>query len=179
LGLTKTTYVMGGLLLVTPAFQFMARKYEAAIYWLAVVLLSIVGTLITDNLTDNFGISPVTTTVIFATRLAATFGAWYATEKTLSIHATRICAPPLCRGMGKHDAIRSAYLAGAVALVPHPRATCRGARRGQLFFKLATGFGSKAAYRGDKLTHRVWDQIRCSAAPSCARHRQTDAPPGA
>src|SRR4249919_2323986 len=45
LGLTKTTYVMGGLLLITLAFQFMARKYGAAIYWLAVVLLSIVGTL--------------------------------------------------------------------------------------------------------------------------------------
>ncbi|MDX1253465.1 MAG: hypothetical protein IDH49_14690 [Gammaproteobacteria bacterium] len=32
------------------------------------------------------------------------------------------------------------------------------ARRG-LFFKPATGFGGKAAYRGDKLTRRVWDEI--------------------
>jgi len=87
LGLTKTTYVIGGLLLIALAFQFMARKYGAAIYWLAVVLLSIVGTLITDNLTDNFGVSLVTTTVIFAIALAVTFAAWYAKEKTLSIHA--------------------------------------------------------------------------------------------
>ena len=87
LGLTKTTYVMGGLLAVVLLFQFMFRKYVAGIYWLAVVLLSIVGTLITDNLTDNFGVSLVTTTIIFSVALAATFGTWYASEKTLSIHS--------------------------------------------------------------------------------------------
>lgn len=31
--------------------------------------------------------------------------------------------------------------------------------RKQLFFKPATGYGSKAAYRGDKITKRVWDEI--------------------
>ena len=56
------------------------------IYWLAVVLISIVGTLITDNLTDNFGVSLVTTTIVFSVALAATFAAWYASERTLSIH---------------------------------------------------------------------------------------------
>lgn len=33
------------------------------------------------------------------------------------------------------------------------------ARRRELFFKPATGFGSRAAYRGDKLTRRVWGEI--------------------
>lgn len=33
------------------------------------------------------------------------------------------------------------------------------ARRRELFFKPAGGHGSKAAYRGDKLTHKVWAQI--------------------
>ncbi len=33
------------------------------------------------------------------------------------------------------------------------------AARRQLFFKPAAGFGSKAAYRGDKLTRRVWDEM--------------------
>ena len=56
------------------------------VYWLAVVLISVVGTLITDNLTDNFGVSLVTTTIVFAIALAATFAAWYASERTLSIH---------------------------------------------------------------------------------------------
>ena len=86
LGLTNTTWLMGGLLVVALLFQFMFRKYVPSIYWLAVVLLSIVGTLITDNLTDNFGVSLVTTTVVFSVMLAATFAAWYAVEKTLSVH---------------------------------------------------------------------------------------------
>lgn len=105
-----------------------------------------------------------------------------------------------------HQNIRTAYLAGAVTLTPHPRAhalyadkrnlavlgspeflrtsgasqvaidalvagvprtqlltsenrEAMWAHRGQLFFKPAAGFGSKASYRGDKLTRRVWDQI--------------------
>ncbi len=33
------------------------------------------------------------------------------------------------------------------------------ARRRELFFKPAAGYGSKAAYRGDKLTRRVWSEI--------------------
>jgi len=86
LGLTKTTYIMGSLLIVTLFFQFKARKYVPGIYWLAVVLLSVVGTLITDNLTDNFGVSLITTTVVFSVMLAATFTAWYTAEKTLSVH---------------------------------------------------------------------------------------------
>lgn len=86
LGLTVTTYIMGALLLVALFFQFKARHYKAGLYWLVVVLLSIVGTLITDNLVDNFGISLVTTTVAFSLALAATFGLWYWKEKTLSVH---------------------------------------------------------------------------------------------
>ena len=86
LGLSGTTYVMGALLLITLAFQFRARRYIPGIYWTAVVLLSIVGTLITDNLTDHFNVPLETTTAIFAVILAITFAAWYVSEKTLSIH---------------------------------------------------------------------------------------------
>jgi uncharacterized membrane-anchored protein len=86
LGLTKTTYVMSALLLVTLAFQFRSRRYIPAVYWLAVVLLSIVGTLITDNLVDNYGVALETTTIAFSIALALTFAAWYASERTLSIH---------------------------------------------------------------------------------------------
>ena len=86
LGLTGTTYVMGALLLITLVFQFRSRKYVPGTYWLAVVLLSVVGRLITDNLTDNFGVSLVTTTIVFSITLAVVFAGWYASEKTLSIH---------------------------------------------------------------------------------------------
>ncbi len=87
LGLTGTSLIMGILLVVVLIFQFRARKYIPAIYWLAVVLISVFGTLVTDNLIDNFGISLVTTTTIFAIALVLTFIAWYASEKTLSIHS--------------------------------------------------------------------------------------------
>lgn len=87
LGLTNTTYVIGALLLVVLCFQFGARKYLPSVYWLTVVLLSVVGTLITDNLTDNFGVSLETTSILFAIALVLTFLAWYASEKTLSIHS--------------------------------------------------------------------------------------------
>ncbi len=87
LGLTGTTLVMGILLIVALFFQFKSKKYVPGIYWLAVVLISVVGTLITDNLTDNLGVSLVATTVVFAVILAIVFAVWYASEKTLSIHS--------------------------------------------------------------------------------------------
>jgi uncharacterized membrane-anchored protein len=87
LGLTNTTFVMGGILLITLYFQFRSRKYIPGLYWLAVVLISVLGTLITDNLVDNFGVALETTTIIFTLALLATFAVWYASEKTLSIHS--------------------------------------------------------------------------------------------
>ena len=87
LGLTRTSYVMGALLLIALGVQLRARKYVPSIYWISVVLISIVGTLITDNLVDNFGISLKLTTVLFSLALLTTFAAWYASERTLSIHS--------------------------------------------------------------------------------------------
>src|SRR2546427_13154925 len=69
-GLTTTTWVMSALLAVVLVFQFRLRKYVPGVYWLAVVLLSIVGTLITDNLTDKYHVALATTTTIFAVALA-------------------------------------------------------------------------------------------------------------
>jgi len=86
IGLTDTSLIMAALLLIGLVFQFRASRYIATLYWLCVVLISVVGTLITDNLTDNFGVSLVTTTIIFSIALAITFSAWYASERTLSIH---------------------------------------------------------------------------------------------
>ena len=86
LGLTKTTLIMAALLLAALVAQFRARRYVPGIYWLAVVLISVVGTLITDNLTDNFGVSLWTTTIIFTVAMCLSFGAWFAVEKSLSVH---------------------------------------------------------------------------------------------
>ncbi len=86
LGLTGTTYVMTALLVVSLLFQFRTRKYVPGIYWLAVVLISVVGTLITDNLVDSYAVALETTTIAFGIALAVTFSVWYASERTLSIH---------------------------------------------------------------------------------------------
>ncbi len=86
-GLHNTTIVMGILLAITLFFQFRARKYIPTIYWLAIVLISVFGTLVTDNLTDGLGISLLTSTIVFAILLAGTFIVWYRKEKTLSIHS--------------------------------------------------------------------------------------------
>jgi uncharacterized membrane-anchored protein len=86
LGLTNTSYLMSAVLIVVLAFQFRAPKYVPGVYWLAVVLISIVGTLISDNLVDNLGVPLETTTIAFAIALAATFAVWFAFERTLSIH---------------------------------------------------------------------------------------------
>lgn len=86
LGLPMTSLIMTGFLLVAMALQFAQKKYVPWIYWLAVVLISVVGTLITDNLVDNLGVSLETSTMVFAAALMATFAIWYAIEMTLSIH---------------------------------------------------------------------------------------------
>jgi uncharacterized membrane-anchored protein len=52
-----------------------------------VVLISVAGTLITDNLTDGLGVPLALTTVVFAVALAITFAVWYGSERTLSIHS--------------------------------------------------------------------------------------------
>jgi uncharacterized membrane-anchored protein len=89
LGLTNTTYIMGVLLAAVLVAQFRSSKYTPGIYWLAVVLISIVGTLVTDNLVENFGVSLVASTILFAVGLAATFLVWFRSEHTLSIHSIR------------------------------------------------------------------------------------------
>ena len=87
MGLSITTFIMSSILIITLFFQFKSRRYVPGIYWLAVVLISIVGTLITDNLVDNFGVPLETTTIIFTIALLVTFVVWYANESTLSIHS--------------------------------------------------------------------------------------------
>lgn len=85
-GLTATSLFMSAILIVALVLQFWQKRYVPWAYWLAVVLISVVGTLITDNLVDNFEVRLETTTIAFSIALAATFAVWYASERTLSIH---------------------------------------------------------------------------------------------
>ncbi len=86
LGLTVTSFIMGGLLLIALIVQFKSKRYTPAIYWTVVVVISVVGTLISDNLVDNFGISLTTTSIIFGSALIVVFVVWYLSERTLSVH---------------------------------------------------------------------------------------------
>lgn len=86
LGLSATMGIMIALLLGALAFQFTSNHYTPWRYWLVVVLVSVVGTQITDFLTDNLGVSLYVSTAGFAALLALSFTLWYKTERTLSIH---------------------------------------------------------------------------------------------
>ncbi len=86
LGLVGTSYIMAALFLVALFFQLRSKKYIPSIYWLVVVLISVVGTLISDNLVENLGVSLETTSIIFGAGLILTFVLWYMSEKTLSVH---------------------------------------------------------------------------------------------
>jgi uncharacterized membrane-anchored protein len=85
-GLSKTTYFAGALLAALLVVQFRLRRYVPVAYWSVVVVISVFGTLITDNMTDRYQVPLTTSTPIFAGVLAIVFGAWFAVERTLSIH---------------------------------------------------------------------------------------------
>jgi uncharacterized membrane-anchored protein len=86
LGLTKTTYLAGALLVVLLIVQFALKRYVPPAYWMVVVVISVFGTLITDNMTDHYNVPLTTSTIVFAIVLAAVFAVWYGFERTLSIH---------------------------------------------------------------------------------------------
>lgn len=86
LGLGTTTILMSAILIAALFWQFAQKRYVPAVYWTVVVLISVVGTLITDNLTDALGVPLLTSTIGFSLALAATFFLWWKSEGTLSIH---------------------------------------------------------------------------------------------
>jgi uncharacterized membrane-anchored protein len=86
-GLAATSIVTGVLLAIALIFQFKSKKYIPTVYWITVALVSVFGTLVTDNLTDRIGVRLEASTIIFSTLLGLTFLAWYLKEKTLSVHS--------------------------------------------------------------------------------------------
>lgn len=86
-GQAITGSVMATLLAIALFVQLRARRYVPWMYWLTVVLVSVVGTQITDALTDGLGVSLYLSTTVFAAALAGIFALWYRSERTLSIQA--------------------------------------------------------------------------------------------
>ncbi|GAA4244502.1 hypothetical protein GCM10022255_007800 [Dactylosporangium darangshiense] len=85
LGPAVTDVIMLALLVGALVVQFRTRQYTPWIYWLCVVLVSIVGTQLTDFFTDTLGVSLYVSTAVFTVVLAVVFIVWYRQERTLAI----------------------------------------------------------------------------------------------
>lgn len=83
-GLTGVSLLMSALLTVVLVVQFRTKGYRPGVYWPAVALISVVSTLVSDNLTDT-GVA-LETTMVFVIALVIVFALWYRTERTLSVH---------------------------------------------------------------------------------------------
>ena len=86
-GLSATSIVTGVVFIVMLTIQMSLPRYVPTVYWLTVVLVSVFGTLVTDNLSDNLGVPLETSTIMFSVILGLVFLAWYLSERTLSIHS--------------------------------------------------------------------------------------------
>ena len=86
LGAGITMAIMVSFLIAVLLLQLRSQRYVPWIYWLTVVLVSVVGTQITDFFTDTLGVSLYVSTSVFAVALIAIFAIWYWVEHTLSVH---------------------------------------------------------------------------------------------
>ncbi|AKJ09355.1 membrane protein [Streptomyces incarnatus] len=81
---------LGGLAFAASlVLQFAVRRYVAWIYWTAIVMVSVFGTMAADVLHVGLGVPYTLSTPLFMIALAAVFALWYTTERTLSIHSIR------------------------------------------------------------------------------------------
>ena len=79
---------IGGLILVAALFlQFRRDRYVPWVYWFAVLMVAVTGTMAADVLHKQFGIPYAVTSPFFAVALAVVFVAWDRAEHTLSIHS--------------------------------------------------------------------------------------------
>lgn len=74
-------------LVIALVLQFSVKKYIAWVYWLAVTMVAIFGTMAADVLHVQFGIPYLISSSFFAISLCIVFSVWYVVEKTLSIHS--------------------------------------------------------------------------------------------
>ena len=66
--------------------QLRTREYRAPVYWFAVMMVAIFGTMAADGVHDGASLPYAVTTPGYAILVAAIFYMWYRSEGTLSIH---------------------------------------------------------------------------------------------
>jgi uncharacterized membrane-anchored protein len=67
--------------------QLRTREYRAPVYWFAVMMVAVFGTMAADGVHDGVSAPYAVTTVMYGLLVAAVFVQWYRTEGTLSIHS--------------------------------------------------------------------------------------------
>jgi uncharacterized membrane-anchored protein len=72
---------------VALVLQFRARRYVPWIYWLAVAMVSVFGTIAADVMHVGFGVPYIASTLFFLLALAVIFFVWYRSERTLSMRS--------------------------------------------------------------------------------------------
>ena len=75
------------IFVIAMVLQFRARHYQVWIYWFAVAMVAVWGTLAADGMHIKLGVPYALSSAFFAICLVVVFAAWYATEHTLSIHS--------------------------------------------------------------------------------------------
>jgi uncharacterized membrane-anchored protein len=87
LGTAVAMPLAGAALVLALVAQFKVREYIAWVYWLAVVMVSVFGTMVADGVHNGTGVPYWLSTIVFAGILAAVLVGWYVSEKTLDIHS--------------------------------------------------------------------------------------------
>lgn len=81
--------VAGGVVLLAVSlwWQMRQRRYRPWPYWIAVAMVSVVGTMVADGLRKGLGLSYVVTTIAFSILVTLSLYLWWRKERTLSIHS--------------------------------------------------------------------------------------------
>jgi uncharacterized membrane-anchored protein len=91
LGQTAALALTGTALVASLVAQFAMRRYNAWVYWAAVVMVSVFGTAIADTAHNDFGVPYTMSTLVLLGAVAAVSALWYLVEGALSIHSIRTC----------------------------------------------------------------------------------------
>lgn len=83
--------ILGGIgFVIAISIQFYVKKYIPWVYWLAVTMVAVFGTMAADVVHIVLGVPYLISTIFFSITLAIVFTIWYKSEKTLSIHSIYI-----------------------------------------------------------------------------------------
>ncbi|OWP61563.1 hypothetical protein CDA63_18785 [Hymenobacter amundsenii] len=84
-GYAVSSIILLGIFLVTLVGQLAAKRYIPALYWAVILATSTAGTTMSDYMDRTLGLGYATGALILVTILAVILGAWWLSEKSLSV----------------------------------------------------------------------------------------------